>query len=136
MKKIILLLLWVSNSAWAQQMPQQNTKELKSFVKVEEAEKFYNDLVAKFPEDSSKSEQYGEYRAQLAVDWLIKGNIEKYKFYKKTNPKFTALQLFDLSNLLESWVDNDKNIAEVENISKEILEEIENNKMYDDRFGM
>jgi len=110
---IFFLSLLISNYAWAQQTPQQNAKEIKSFEKVEES----------------------EYRAQLAVDWLIKGNIKKYKFYKKTNPKFTALQLFDLSNLLEDWVDNNKSIAEVENISKEILEEMENNKeMYDDRF--
>ncbi|MCK9303921.1 MAG: TlpA disulfide reductase family protein [Bacteroidales bacterium] len=135
MKKLILLLLLISNSAWAQQTPQQNDKDFNTFAKVEEAEKYYNDLVAKFPEDASNEKQYSEYRAQLAVDWLIKGNIKKYKFYKKTNPEFTALQLFDLSNLLEDWVYNNKNIPEAKYISNEILEEMENNKeMYNDRF--
>lgn len=121
----------VSGAVRAQQKPHQLAKQFNALVKVEDEEKFYNDLIANNP---AKSDQYGEYRAQLAVDWLIKGNIEKYKFYKNTNPKFTALQIFDLSNLLEYWVDDHKNIAVVEQISKQILEEIAG-KVHDDTFS-
>lgn len=121
----------VSGSVCAQQKSQQIAKEFNAIVKVEDEEKFYNDLLAKNP---GRPDQYNEFRAQLAVDWLVNGNVNKYKRYKNTNPKFTALQLFDLSNLLEYWVDDNKNIAVVEQISRQILEEIEK-KMHDDTFG-
>lgn len=124
----------VSGSVYAQQKSQQIAKQFNALVKVEDEEKFYNDLIAKSPADPLKPDQYSEYRAQLAVDWLINGNMDKYKFYKNTNPKFTAIQLFDLSNLLEYWVDDNKNVAVVEQISKQILDEIAK-KMHDDTFG-
>ncbi len=124
----------VSGSVYAQQKSQQIARQFNALVKVEDEEKFYNDLIEKSPVDPAKPDQYSEYRAQLAVDWLIKGNIEKYKFYKNTNPKFTALQLFDLSNLLEYWVDDNKHIAVVEQISKQILDEIAR-KVHDDTFS-
>jgi peroxiredoxin len=134
MKKIILLLFLLSGSVYAQEKAQQIAREFNAILKVEDEERFYNELIAKSPADPTKPDQYSEYRAQLAVDWLIKGNIDKYKFYEGTNPKFTALQLFDLSNLLEYWVDDNKNIAVVEQISKQILAEIQK-KMHDDTFG-
>lgn len=125
----------ISSSAYAQQAALKiAANQFKALVKVEDEEKFYNDLIAKGPADHAKPDQYNEYRAQLAVDWLTKGNIKKYKFYKNTNPKFTALQLFDLSNLLEYWVDNNINVAEVEQISNQILEELEK-KVHDDTFN-
>lgn len=114
----------ISGSVWAQEAPQQNSKEFYAIVKVEDAEKFYNGMEVKNP----------EYRAQLAVDWLINGNIEKYKFYKTTNTKLTPLQLFELSNQLEYWVDDNKHLAEVEQISKQLIEEIEK-KLHSDIFG-
>lgn len=131
MKRLILLLFMVSGSVYAQQKPQQLAKEFSALVRVEDEEKFYNELVAKNP---AKRDQYGAYRAQLAVDWLIKGNIDKYQFYKRSHPKFTALQLFELSNLLEYWVDDNKHVALVEQISKQILEEIAR-KVHDDTFS-
>lgn len=121
----------VSGSVYAQQKSQQIAKQFNALVKVEDEEKFYNELIKKSP---VKPGHYSEYRAQLAVDWLVKGNIEKYEFYKNTNPKFTALQLFDLSNLLEYWVDDNKNIAVVEQISRRLLDEIER-KVHDDTFS-
>lgn len=105
-----------------------------SIVKVEDAEKYYNELLAKSPEQPSDSSQYNDFRAQLAVDWLIKGDIKKYQFYKSTNPTFTALQLFDLSNLLEYWVDDNKNIPAVEQISKQLLQELRE-KRHKDQFS-
>ncbi|AMP99499.1 Thiol-disulfide isomerase and thioredoxin [Pedobacter cryoconitis] len=88
----------------------------------------------KKPAGAAKPDQYNEYRAQLAVDWLVKGNIDKYNFYKNTRPKFTALQLFELSNLLEYWVDDNKNVAEVEQISKQLLDDLRK-KIHDDTFS-
>ena len=107
MKKLILILLLFGSSVYAQ----QNAKEVNTPVKGK-----------------------GEDAAQLAVDWLIKGNIEKYKFYKDTKPKFTAIQIFDLSNLLENWVDDNKHIAVVEQISKQIVDEI-GKKIHEDTFS-
>ncbi len=133
MKKLIFLLL-ISGSAWAQQTPQQIAKEFNAFVKVEDAEKYYNDLLVKSPEDPAKPSQYNDYRAQLAVDWLIKGNVEKYQSYKNSNPKFTGLQLFDISNLLEYWADDNKHVALVEQVSRQLIEELDK-KMHRDQFS-
>jgi hypothetical protein len=133
MKQLILLLL-ISGSVWGQQTPKQSAVEFNAFVKVEDAENYYTNLIAESPENPANPALYNEYRAQLAVDWLIKGNIKKYQFYKNTNPKFTSLQLFDLSNLLEYWVDDNKNIAAVEQISRQLLDELEK-KMYKDQFS-
>lgn len=127
-------MLLVSGSVYAQRTTQQIANQFAALVKVEDEERFYNDLIAKSPADPSKPDPYGEYRAQLAIDWLIKGNIDKYKFYKNTNPKFTALQIFELSNLLEYWVDDDKHVAVVEQISRQILDEIAR-KLYGDTFS-
>jgi peroxiredoxin len=134
MKKLIVVLMLFSASVYAQEKAQQITRQFNATLKVEDEERFYNDLIAKNPADPTNPDQYSEHRAQLAVDWLIKGSIDKYKFYKNTNPKFTALQLFELSNLLEYWVDGNKNIVAVEQISGEILHEIES-KLHDDTFG-
>ena len=134
MKKLILLLLLISGTLYAQHTPQQIAKQFNALVNVEDEERFYNDLIAKNPAGSAKPDQYNEYRAQLAVDWLIKVNIDKYNLYNNTRPKFTALQLFDLSNLLEYWVDDNKNVAVVEQISRQILDDL-GKKMHDDTFG-
>lgn len=134
MKKLILLLVLVSGTLYAQHTPQQIAKQFNALVNVEDEERFYNDLIAKNPAGTAKPDHYNQYRAQLAIDWLIKGNIDKYNFYKNTHPKFTALQLFELSNLLEYWVDDNKNVAEVEQISKQLLDDLRK-KIHDDTFS-
>ncbi|WP_169305738.1 TlpA disulfide reductase family protein [Sphingobacterium alkalisoli] len=128
--KAILLLMVFSGCAYAQQV-QVKDVEFATILAVEEAEKYYNSLMAEEPEDSDNTAKYSEYRGQLAVDWLLKGNVEKYQFYKKMQPKFTALQLFELSNHLEDWVDNNTEVRRVEQISSELLGELEKGMYYD-----
>jgi len=134
MKRLVLFLVLISPYVYGQQSPKEIAKKFNALVEVEEEERFYNELVAKYPAGSAKPGQYDHYRAQLAIDWLAKGDIDKYHFYKKTNPKFSAIQLFELSNLLESWVDNDQHIAWVQQISKQILAEVRLKK-HDDTFS-
>lgn len=121
----LLLLLLIPGSVWAQQTAKQEAEQFHALVKVEDQEKFYNNLIAKNPADPSKPGQYNEYRAQLALDWLANGNIEKYDLYKKTGCSFSPVQLHELSTVLEYWVDDSKNITEVEQISRLLLQDIE-----------
>lgn len=117
----LLLLLLISSSVIAQ----PTIEQFHALVKVEDQEKFYEDMVAKNAAGTSGHEQYSEYRAQLAVEWLTRGNIEKYKFYKDAGLAFSPQQLFELSNVLEYWVDDNKNITVVEQITRQLLEDIE-----------
>ncbi|SMC55067.1 TlpA disulfide reductase family protein [Pedobacter africanus] len=133
MKRLVLLLVLISTHVYGQQSSKEMAKEFNALVNVEDQERFYNELLSKYPADPAKPAQYAEYRAQLAIDWLKKGNIDRYHFYKNTNPKFTAIQLFELSNLLESWVDDDQHIEWVQQISKQVLGEIAL-KRHDDTF--
>lgn len=123
----------MSTYVYGQKSQKENAKKFNALVNVEDQERFYNELRSKYPADPAKPASYGEYRAQLAVDWLRKGNIDKYHFYKNTNPKFTSIQLFELSNLLESWVDDDQHIEWVQQISEQVLGEIAL-KRHDDNF--
>lgn len=129
MKKIIFLLL-VSSRLWAQDLNVQ-AKEFYSFVNVEEAEKYYINLPKKASSDPKADAMYAEFRAQLAVDWLTKGDFKKYRLYKDQGAVFNALQIFELSNLLEKWEAENKFTAEVEKISRELIDDIENKKFRD-----
>lgn len=133
MRILFVLLALMSALVYGQQPPKEISRKFYALVNVEDQERFYNELRSKYPADPAKPAPYGEYRAQLAIDWLKKGNIDKYHFYKNTNPRFTAIQLFELSNLLESWVDDDQHIEWVQQISKQVLDEIAL-KRHDDTF--
>lgn len=133
MRILVVMMILMSTYVYGQQSQKEIAKKFNALVNVEDQERFYKELCLKYPADAAKPAPYGEYRAQLAIDWLRKGNIDKYHFYKKTNPKFTAIQLFELSNLLESWVDDDQHIEWVQQISKQVLDEIAL-KRHDDSF--
>ncbi|HEY8958871.1 TlpA disulfide reductase family protein [Chitinophaga sp.] len=134
MRILVVMMILTTTYVYGQQSQKEIAKKFNALVNVEDQERFYNELRLKYPADPAKPAPYSEYRAQLAIDWLRKGNIDKYHFYKNTNPKFTAIQLFQLSNLLESWVDNDQHIEWVQQISKQVLDEIAL-KRHDDTFG-
>lgn len=133
MRVLVVMMVLMSTYVYGQQSQKEIAKKFNALVNVEDQERFYNELRSKSPTDPAKPAPYGEFRAQLAIDWLRKGNIDKYHFYKNTNPKFTAIQLFELSNLLESWVDDDQHIEWVQQISKQVLGEI-TLKSHDDTF--
>lgn len=134
MKKLVLLFMFVWGCAYAQQDQLSEREEFLNIVTVEEAEKFYKKLIEKNPENSENTDRYREFRGQLAVDWLAKGDLTKYRFYTGSQPKFTALQLFELSNQLESWVDNNQHIDLVEQVSKELLDDLQK-ELYNDQFS-
>jgi peroxiredoxin len=138
MKKLILL-LFISSSAWAQQAATKkyNYNDFNLIVKAEDKEKYFNEMLQEKPEDSSKPGQYDEYRVPLATSWLAKGNLERYKHYTKNDPKFSFPNLLDLTYALEYLVEDNKNLKIVEQVSGEALdmlakgkaEDIENDRM-------
>lgn len=122
MKKLILLLL-ISGSAMAQQSAKKNKYSINEFMlieKVEDQEKKYNEVL-KEPVENLAPTAINDLRAELAYSWLAKGNVERYRFYKATNPKFSARQSLNLSYALEKLFDERKKYAEVAEISKELM---------------
>jgi len=132
MKKLIFLLL-LSSPVLAQQTKSEKEKfhAFYELANVEDQEKQYNVMVKENPIDPAKPAMYEEYRAQLATGWLSKGNFERYWYYKNTNPKFNPLQFLYLSYALDHLLDEDKNMVEVEKVSKGILDDLQNGSMSD-----
>lgn len=126
MRKLILLLL-ISSSVFAQQAKstKYNFQDFALIVNVEDQERQYNEMLKANPVDPAKPTMYGEYRAQLALGWLTRGNFERYWYYKNTNPKFNVLQLTYLAYAMEYLLDANKNPAELEKVSGGILKDIE-----------
>jgi len=133
MKKIFIVLLLVPGLGWSQKKPaaKYNFDDFSLIVKAKDEEQYYNKMLQESPPDKSKKSQYNEFRAQLAVDWLTEGNIERYQYYKNTNPKFSPVQFLYLVNALEYQADNDKNIAQTAQISGEIIAELDKGTMTD-----
>lgn len=132
MKKLILLLL-VSGAVWAQQ-PAQNEYTFDEFMLIEKLEdqvKYYNEMLEDLPADKVTPEATNDYRAELAYGWLAKGNVEKYRQYKATNPNFNPRQFLYLCNALEKLADVDKQYAAVEEISRELLNDLEKGTLSD-----
>ncbi len=126
MKKLLFLLL-ISSSAWAQQaVPKKyNVNDFKLIVKVEDQEKYFNEMLQANPPDPSKPTQYNEYRVPLAVGYLAKGNIEKYKFYTTNDPSFSVIHLIDLVYALEYLENDSKYLRIVEQVSREHIEKLD-----------
>jgi len=126
MKKMILLLL-ISSPVFAQQLKptKYNFEDFALIVHVEDQEQQYNEMLKANPIDPAKPSMYEEYRAQLAMGWLSKGNYERYWYYKNSNPKFNVLQLMYLTYAMEYLLDENKSPAELEKVSGGILKDIE-----------
>ncbi|WP_127130909.1 TlpA family protein disulfide reductase [Pseudoflavitalea rhizosphaerae] len=132
MKKIILLLL-ISGSAWAQQ-PTMNKNNFEDFIlieKVEDQEKFYNEMLKQLPAGKKTPAATNDYRGELAYGWLAKGNVERYNYYKATAPKFNPRQFLYLCYTLENMFDSRKQYTAVEKITREILDEFDKGTMKD-----
>lgn len=127
MKKLILLLLLISNSAWAQQSTPQkyNFNDFNLIVKVEDQEKYFNEMLQAAPSDNTKPAQYDEYLTNLAIGWLAKGNMEKYRYYMKSNPEISFVSLLNLTYALEYLENDSKHLTLVEEASREIIKKIE-----------
>lgn len=116
----------ISGSVFAQQSKpaKYNFQDFTLIVDVQDQEKQYNEMLKADPIDPAKPSMYEEYRAQLALGWLSKGNFERYWYYKNTNPKFNVLQLTYLAYAMEYLLDAQKNPAELEKVSGGILKDI------------
>jgi len=132
MKKMILLLL-ISSPVFAQQSvsTKYNFQDFTMIANVEAQEKQYNEMLKADPIDPAKPSMYGEYRAQLAMGWLTKGKFGRYWYYKNANPKFSPYHLLYLTYALEHLLDEDNNLAEVEKVSRGILDDLRKGTMTD-----
>jgi len=124
MKKLLVLLL-ISGKLFAQQLPSKiEFNDFKTIGKVEQQEKVYNEMIKSLPKKDLSPSQTAVYRAQLALVWLAKGNVERYEYYKSTNPAFDAVQFYYLAYALDKFFDEKKDYVAVAKISQELLDEI------------
>lgn len=123
MKKIVFLLLMISSTGWAQQTAKKNKYGINEFMlieRVEDQEKKYNEVL-KEPAENLTPTALNDLRAELAYMWLAKGNVERYKFYKATKPKFSFRQALYLSYAVEKLLDEKRQYEDAAQISQELL---------------
>lgn len=131
MKKIILLLM-ISGSVWAQQPKNKySINEFMLIAKVEDQEKKYNEVL-KGPAEFLAPTALNDFRAELALGWLSKGNVERYQYYKSTSPEFSYRQGLFLGYAVEKLLDEKKDYANAEKISKELLDDLTKGLMADE----
>ncbi|SMC55072.1 TlpA family protein disulfide reductase [Pedobacter africanus] len=123
MKKILFLLLLIPSTGWAQQGVKKNKYGIDAFMlieKVEDQEKKYNEMLRVSPENLTPT-ALNDFRAELAYMWLAKGNVERYRFYKATKPKFSYRQALYLSYAVEKLFDEKRQYEDAAQISQELL---------------
>lgn len=126
MKKILFLLL-LSTNVLAQQSPgKYSFDDFMLIEKVADQEKQYNNSIK-----GQSAEATNDFRAELAFAWLAQGNTERYKYYKSTNPEFSARQFLYLSNALEKLFDEKQKYADVAEISHALITDINNGTLQD-----
>jgi len=127
MKKLILMLL-ISSSAWAQQTPAKKY-DLQDFMKIEKVEdqdKYYQEHKANLAEKDVNS-----FRAELAVNWLAKGNVAKFDAYQSGATKFNPLHFLNLTYALEKLFDEKKQYAAVAKYTGELLAQLKQGTLTD-----
>jgi len=134
MKKLLLLLLFVPNLVLAQQSTPEkyNFNDFNLIVNVDDQEKYYNEMLQATPAGNIKPALLEEYLTNLAIGWLYKGNLEKYRFYMKTNPNISFISLLNFAYALEYLEKENKNMVLVEEVSKEIINKIDNSTGMDE----
>lgn len=131
------MILFVSNSAWAQQQAQKkyNFDDFNLIVKVEDQEKYYNEMLQAAASDNTKPAHQDVYLTTLATGWLAKGNLEKYNFYMKSNPEISFVNLLYFGYALEYLENDNKHMSVVEQASKDLIYRIEKNAGNDEMTG-
>jgi len=126
------MMLIISYVAKAQQ-PNPLAEKYEEFTpigKVQDQEKFYKDLIKKIPETEKNRKIYDRIKGAIAINWLHDENLEKFKHYDKSVKD--GLSLFELTNILEKWLDEQKHMEWVDVISKQYIKDIENGLRKDD----
>ncbi|MFD2556687.1 TlpA family protein disulfide reductase [Sphingobacterium tabacisoli] len=133
-KGLIIALLLLSGSAWAQQdIPEKyNYQNFKIIGKVQEQEKQYNAMLQDLPSSILTPEATNVYRAELAFAWLGKGNVERYEYYKSTNLDFDARQLLYVAQATDKLFDAKEDYTAVARISGQLLKEIKEGTQSDE----
>lgn len=132
LRKILLLVL-IPGFVFAQRSGQTkyNFNDFSLIVNVEDQEARYNEMVKESPIDPEKPSTYQEYRAQLAVGFIAKGNFEKYWQYKNTQPAFNALQFVYLTYALEKLLNEGKNDNELVKVTNNLVDEFQKGTLKD-----
>ncbi|SKB39468.1 Thiol-disulfide isomerase or thioredoxin [Sphingobacterium nematocida] len=134
MKKILFLLLLSTNVLAQQQGAKYSFNDFMLIEKVEDQEAKYKAMLKELSPEQHSTSVTNDFRGELTFAWLNKGNVERYRYYKSTNPEFSGRQYLYLVNALEKLFDEGKDYKSVETISKELLEEIEKGTL-DDLLG-
>ncbi|NII81022.1 TlpA family protein disulfide reductase [Pedobacter riviphilus] len=128
----VVLGLMIGFGAQAQQ-PNPLAEKYDEFTLIDKAqdqEKFYKDLIKKIPETEKNRKLYDRIRGAIAINWLHEENFDKFKQYDQSVKD--GLSLFELTNILEKWLDDKKNLAWMDVTSKQYLKDIENGLRKDD----
>lgn len=124
--KLIIFFLFICSSALAQPSASswERIQQFRLILKAEDQEQRFNELVREGTLKQS-TEEYEEYRVALAINWLAKGNLERYQYYTGSEAKFSFINLLDVSYALEKLVEDPKHLSLVEKVSAEILKKID-----------
>lgn len=132
MKKLFALLL-ICSSAFAQQPAKEkyNYNDFMLIEKVEDQEKYYKEMLSQQPAEKLTEAATNDFRGELAFTWLAKGNLDRYQYYKSTNPKFNPRQFAYLTAALEKLFDEKKEYQAVAQITRQLLDDLDQKKITD-----
>jgi thiol-disulfide isomerase/thioredoxin len=132
MKKLLAMLLLCS-SAFAQKPATEkyNYNDFMLIEKVEDQEKYYKEMLSQEAPEKLNEKATNDFRGELAFAWLAKGNVERYKFYKSTNPKFNPRQFAYLTAAVEKLFDQKQEYHEVAEITAQLLDDLDQKKIAD-----
>lgn len=99
-------------------------------TKVQDQEKFYRSTIKQIPETARNKKFYDRMRGAMAVNWLSEENYAKFKEHDQSVKD--GLSLFEMTNTLEKWVDDEKHLDWVDAIATQFLADMDKGLIKDD----
>lgn len=132
MKKLFAMLL-ICNAVYAQEplKGKYNYNDFMLIEKVQDQEKYYKEMLSQQPAAQLTEAATNDFRGELAFAWLAKGNLDRYQYYKSTNPKFNPRQFAYLSAAIEKLFDEKKEYQTVAQITGQLLDDLDQKKITD-----
>ena len=122
--KNLIIGLFISGSVLAQNQttPEYSYAEFNALENVKDQEAYYQEMLQANPDAD-----YDTYLIALAIANLDHGNTDKYKFYTRSNPEFSAIALINLVYALEHLEGEDEKIVK-QFFNKNVRTFLENNQ--------
>ncbi len=120
--KNLIIGLFISGSVLAQNRttPEYSYAEFNALENVKDQEAYYEEMRKANPDAD-----YDTYLTALAIANLDHGNTDKYKFYTRSNPEFSAIALINLVYALEHLEVENENMPVIAEVSQEVIDKIE-----------